>query len=251
MPRPISRAELARLAGVSRMAITKACRGPLAGAVIGRRVDLDHESVRAYLKGRGIDLPPDRAPTKKGRSKGQTAKKAPPRRPRSDDDHAPPKRTSAKVRGARVAPRSSATAPKEEAAPPRPRGPSDATEEDIERYAHLPLSDLQELFGTATAFNDWLAALKLIEEVREKNLKNDATEGRLIERELVATHVFGAIEASHRRLLGDSSKTIARRVYGLAKSGAGVEEAETLVRELISAQLRRVKDTAARVVRNA
>jgi hypothetical protein len=45
----VTRAELARLAGRSRAAVTKACRGVLAGAVRGPRVDLTHDSVRIWL----------------------------------------------------------------------------------------------------------------------------------------------------------------------------------------------------------
>jgi hypothetical protein len=46
-PRFTSRAEFARLAGVSRAAVTKACRGPL-GAALVERIDLDHPAAVAY-----------------------------------------------------------------------------------------------------------------------------------------------------------------------------------------------------------
>ncbi len=45
----ITRSRLARMAGVSRAAITKACRGPLAGAVVSDRVDLDHPAAADYI----------------------------------------------------------------------------------------------------------------------------------------------------------------------------------------------------------
>jgi hypothetical protein len=45
----VTRSELARRAGVSPTAITKACRRSLAGAVRGKKVDLDHPAVREYL----------------------------------------------------------------------------------------------------------------------------------------------------------------------------------------------------------
>lgn len=242
----ISRAELARKAGVSRAAITQACKGQLAGACDGPLVDLDHESVRGYLKARGVDVPA-RARPKAPPTKAQPAKKAPATRRRSDGAPTPKPR-----RARKKAPSKEAPSPPAPERPLRaPIQPSEATAEDIEAYAHLPLVELVELFGDAAAFKEWLASLKLIEEVREKSLKNDETEGKLISRELVATHVFGAIESSHRRLLGDSAKTIARLVYGLAKSGAPVEKAEGEVRKVISSQLQPAKETAARVVRNA
>jgi hypothetical protein len=47
----VTRSELARLAGVSKTAITKACRSgyQLAPACVGRQLDADHPAVAAYL----------------------------------------------------------------------------------------------------------------------------------------------------------------------------------------------------------
>src|SRR4051812_16804021 len=64
MPRPVSRAELARLFGVSRPAVTKRCQGAWAAACEGDRVDLDHPLIQAAAKKKGIDIgAPARAPT--------------------------------------------------------------------------------------------------------------------------------------------------------------------------------------------
>lgn len=51
----ISRAGLARLAGCSRPAITKACRQRLAPACVAGRVDLAHPSAQAFLALHGVD----------------------------------------------------------------------------------------------------------------------------------------------------------------------------------------------------
>src|SRR5690606_8499244 len=83
----------------------------------------------------------------------------------------------------------------------------EGSSDDLEQLAAL-LAPLTERFGLESAFKDWLDALKKIEEIREKRLKNEALEGNLIERELVKTHVFGAIESGNRRLLSDTPKTI-------------------------------------------
>ena len=74
--------------------------------------------------------------------------------------------------------------------------------------------------------------------IREKELRNWEVEGKLIPRDGVRTHVFGAVEGANRRLLRDAPKTIARRLYAMAKSGASVEEAEQVVREIVGSQLR-------------
>lgn len=113
----------------------------------------------------------------------------------------------------------------------------------------MTLEQLVKKFGTATAFQDWLAARKRISDIREKDLKNDERSGRLIPRELVRTHVFSHIEVANRRLLRDAAVTIARRVYAAAKSGAPVEDAEQEVRDILTQQLRPVKETATRVLR--
>lgn len=55
----VTRAELARRAGVSRAAITKACRGPLREAVASNGVALDHPAVVAYLGRRNAPPQPD------------------------------------------------------------------------------------------------------------------------------------------------------------------------------------------------
>jgi hypothetical protein len=96
---------------------------------------------------------------------------------------------------------------------------------------------------------DWLFALKTIEEIRGKRLDNDENEGRLIPREKVRVHVFGAIEEANKRLLLDIPKNLARTLYAMAKSGNPVEEAEKTVREKISSVLRPVKDKSARALR--
>lgn len=233
---------LARLAGVSRQAVSKLAKGPLAPALIGRRIDLDHPAVVEYLAKK------DAAPTTSKSNRSKRKKKPTPARPK------PPKRGK-KPTAPRPPPRRRRSSMRPvEAEDDDGRelaGATDVTEEDIEEYAHLSLDQLKEMFGTARAFVDWLDARKKISEIREKDLRNAETQGRLIERELVRTHVFSAIEAGNRRLLGDSPKTIARRLYALAKSGAPVEEAEAVVREIVSSQLRPVRATAARVLRDA
>lgn len=227
----VSRSAFARLAGVSPAAITKACKSSLAGSCIGKRIDLESTEAQTYLQKRGIDPTGHRPKATKKPSK--TPKPRPSSTATEDDSPAKPKR---KRRPREVDDRSIAI---------------DVDFEEIEAYAHLSLSELVAKFGTVTSFKDWLDARKKISDIREKDLRNDELEGRLISRELVRTHVIGAIEAGNRRLLTDSPKTIARRLYALVNSGASAEEAEKTVREIISSQLKPVAATAARVLRNA
>lgn len=247
--RLVSRANLARLVGVSKPAITQHCdSAKLREACHGTRVDLDHPLVAAYFKARGKELPPARAEEPK------------PKAARRADD-APP--ASAKSRH-----RAPAAPPAEPKRPRgRPRGPTvDDPDEDVGHMRPPPgvvegssedLRDLTELllplverFGTDTRFSDWLSSLKDIELIREKRLKNGETEGGLISRELVKTFVFGAIEAANKRLLGDAAKTIASKVFNSTRAKGTLEEAQRLVRDEISKQLKPLKATAARHLRH-
>jgi hypothetical protein len=248
--RLISRSQLAELAGVSRPAITKACdSGKLKPACKGDGVDVDHPSVVAYLGKRGFK--PPAAP-----SSGAGKSKAPP--PQTD--------------GAPTRPAKSKPAPAAEPTPSPKRGrgrprlpPQDRPEtrgdfrqrEGVSEGSNNDLQDLDdaltpliERFGTHFQFSSWLSSLKDIELIREKRLKNSETEGSVISRELVKTFVFGALEQAHKRLLGDAAKTTASKVWNSARAKGTLEEAQRIVREETSKQLKPIKATAARHLRN-
>lgn len=93
-----------------------------------------------------------------------------------------------------------------------------------------------------------LSRRKRAAEADRLELQNAATRGELISRRLVETHVFGAIEASHKRLLGDAAKTIASKVFNSTRAKGTLEEALRLVREEISKHLRPTKDRVVRVL---
>lgn len=52
--RLVTRSELARIAGVSPAAITKACKAGLASARVGALIDLDADAAQTYLANRGV-----------------------------------------------------------------------------------------------------------------------------------------------------------------------------------------------------
>lgn len=241
--RLVSKAELARRAGVSKPAITRACKtGALREACQGDRVDLDHPAVAAAYP-RAVN------PATGGAQLAAGAPTAPAK--------PAPRKVAAPTAPAQPAPSPQAATD----GAPTSQGPDELAEEILALGPEVSKEDLLRLtralrpivnrHGTRRAFKDWLGALKDLEDIRKRRLDNEETEGRLISRELVKTHVFGAIEGSHRRLLGDAPKTIARTMYGMAKSGEPLEAAEERVRELISTVLKPVKATANRVVDNA
>jgi len=217
----LSKADFARIAGVSKQAVGKAMReGKLKEAAFGDRVDQNHPDAVTYAK---------RRRSAKGR-------------PMAD-----PKDISSSGTGTNADgdPTSNGNG-----APPHAALVTD-TGLDISRYADMTLRELVDRFGSVRALKDWLEALKKIEDIREKRLNNEEVQRQLISRELVKTHVFGFLEAGNRRLLGDTPKTIARRLYALARSDQPIEEGEKLVREIIGSQLNPQKERVSKLLREA
>src|SRR5688572_5122439 len=205
------------MAGVSGTAVTKACRKLLSAAVHGRSVDLDNADLQKFLARH--DAAPT-APAKRTR-KAPAAPTPPPSNPEEKpEDEQPPAPGAAMPRGMRV---------------------ETQVVDDVSDIANWTIREVGQRFGTVTAFKDWLFALKTIEDVREKRLRNEEADGTLIPREPVKTYVFGLIDATNRRLLTDAARTLARRLFALAKSGATLEDGERTAREIIGSQLATVK----------
>lgn len=233
MQQLISRAEFARRCGVSKQAISKACDKQLAPACVANYIDVAHEAARAYLASKGVKL-----------GNVVSTAGAPTPRPK------PQRAGSGAPTGSAKRQRAGGAAPTQHRrSTPGADDVPEGSDADLEDLANL-LHPLIEKFGTDVRFKFWLEQLKEIEAIREKRLKNFATEGKLISRELVAQHVFGAIESANKRLLRDAPKTIASKLFDIARSSTGsLEEGERLCREEIASHLRPVKGTAARNLR--
>jgi len=226
--RPITKTEAAKAKGVTQAAVSFATRpgGALHPALLedGRRINSTHPAYLAWVKSARTPPAPAKAarkrppvPTTGGPKRGKRAAKATPE-PTAEPPPAPPV--------------------------PAPQGTS-----ELEELSAL-LRPLLDRYGTARGFRDWLQAAGQLEAVRERKLKNDEREGRLIDRALVSTHLMGALQRLHRRLLGDSAKTIVRRVYAAAKGGVPVEETEAEYRAAIGALLKPAAETTAALLRD-
>lgn len=112
---------------------------------------------------------------------------------------------------------------------------------ELDRIKDMHVIDVVRRFGTEDAYLGWLRSLKMIEDLETAKLKNDKARGAVIDTELVRGHLMTMIDATNRRLLGDSVKTIARTVSELTKAGSTTEENEAAVRDLISSQLKNIK----------
>lgn len=214
-PHPLTRAELARRVGRSRGAVTLALQGTLAAACLdGGRVDALHPDLVAFAAkhwGVGTDV--------------LTAGAA-----GAEDDDAPP------------------AAAKPKRSPPAAATTYDATV-SVESLLDMTVRQITDRHGSLTACADFVDLRKDVAATKRLELQNAETEGRLIPRDLVATHVFGAIEAMNRRLLSDTAKSLALLITSAVKNDETLEQIETRIRDDISTHLRFVKTTAARVLR--
>ncbi len=246
MPNLISKADLARIAGVSRQAITLACTTKFPAAVYGNQVDADHPDVVRYVEWRqrmGL------------REVERAIAPAPARPPTSPPEAAGSTPVPATEKPA-IRPAASASAPAErleadESA--EPHGSSIA--DDIARYGDISLNALLSKFSGGVDLGDaanaerafgrfvrWLEARKRMSEIREKDLKNEEKTKKLIPREFVATHVFAFIDSVLKKLLQDTAPTIARRIHEAARAGVAVEQCEQISRDLIGKALRDLKN---------
>lgn len=220
----VSRRELARRAGKTAAAVTAQCRpgGHLHEAIVGDRIDASHPAAVAWIAGPATPKKASKKATKKKAAKKAAKKKVTASQPSEDE------------------PSSNVLAIKLEDLPGL-RG--------IEDLADQTLRYICQHFGTGRALKDWLDARKKIEDVRHAELDNGRLEDTLVSRERVKTAVFGIIEASNRRLLQDFPKAAVRRLYGACRAGQPPEEAERILRDLISAQLTPVKAQAQKALR--
>jgi hypothetical protein len=137
--------------------------------------------------------------------------------------------------------------------PSQPQNSGDLTDDGTPGFIvdvmQLRLGELSDKFGGRAELTEWLKAGKIAEDWRTARLKNDETDGTLIPRELVATHVFGAIDEQNKRLLTDAVKTIVRTVYSAASAEIPIEQTEATVRGILSKILDPVKRKASKVLR--
>lgn len=221
----MSKGNFAKLCGVTYEAIKYAMKddGPLKDAAQGAIIDANHPDAVAYMmKHFGA------APILVGGAAIKNAKK-------TTDRQALPTEEQMIERGTMNAPRG---------VPPIPYvgGHIETLAEDVRAFAGWTLRDLIAHFGSDFAFVDWLKAYKAMEDIHAKQLANAETEGELIHRDLVEKVIFGNIETMTVRLLTDGSKTIARKVFEMAKAGRTVEECERFVADQITSFVAPMKD---------
>ncbi len=122
---------------------------------------------------------------------------------------------------------------------------------DINNFIDMTLREIITRFGTDIGFVDWLKATKAIEDIHEKRLKNAVTKGDLVNRRLVKIGVIDVINGAHVKLLLDGSRTIAKRVATMQKTGESIANMESFVRDQITSFIKPVKAKITRTLKNA
>ena len=273
----ITRAQFAELAGVSGAAVTKAAGASLKAATSGKFIDAAHPDALAYVKKQDRDKTPPAATgldplyeqaleacqsannwtiahlvrtQKIGKVRARKlqamlaateVKDTPtPRREADLDSHIAAK--APHVRG---------TAARKE----RRKAESDETAEEvpenIAEYADMTLRQIIQKFGTDVRFVDWLKAVKAIEDIQEKRLKNEQAQGNLVNRDLIRTGIIEPLNTAHVKMMTDGAKAISVRVPAMAAAGEETVDIERYISGVISSFIKPVAPKVERAIKNA
>ena len=273
----ITRAQFAELAGVSGAAVTKAAGASLKAATSGKFIDAAHPDALAYVKKQDRDKTPPAATgldplyeqaleacqsannwtiahlvrtQKIGKVRARKlqamlaateVKDTPtPRREADLDSHIAAK--APHVRG---------TAARKE----RRKAESDETAEEvpenIAEYADMTLRQIIQKFGTDVRFVDWLKAVKAIEDIQEKRLKNEQAQGNLVNRDLIRTGIIEPLNTAHVKMMTDGAKAISVRVPAMAAAGEETVDIERYISGVISSFIKPVAAKVERAIKNA
>lgn len=231
----ISRAEMARKLGISRAAITKACRagGRLEPACDGASINVLHEVAQRWLVERSGSL---------DASDGATPRRETPRRAAPELVELPPARASRRRPSPPPPPIDLPPIEIDEDEPERRQSIKDLEEQlGTRQWTNLaelaePLTVLTESYGDAREFEQWIRARKALEEARKAQMLRERLEGRLIARTTVV-RMFDHIDTAFRLLLSDAPRALATRIAPQDVAAVGA-----LAREIMSQHLVTCRD---------
>ena len=213
----ISKAELARRANVSRMAITKAAKAQLADAVVGKKINADHPLVIEWIKSHNPNAAPVPAPAptaKKKSKKKTTAKKKPTAKPKSKPAAANPV-------------------------------PITVGGYDIEGLEDLTLREIVMRYGSIDGFKRYVESLKSISDFNLRDMKMKTHRGQLIQRDLVIGALVPLIDVAYQRLVSDVPSSITQQVIARVEGGGEdmVGDCEKIIRDAVSRVLKNTKNS--------
>lgn len=257
MARLISKADLAKAAGVSRPAITQATRpgGALASALVGEELDLDCYAVKRYLKKKNLDeasllvLGFCSADLEGLVDPEETVQVEPGEK--DEEEHSSIANEATKPEAAQNAPESTEMSAATERVAEEPGSLSAESGSVMDQFGNKTLYEIIRFYGSDAKFAKVVQAMKQVAELEDKQIKISQARGDVISRSLVKERVFGAFEAANMKLLNDLPGSVTRFLMAAIKAGTPPEEAEKEVRQMISLVLSDAKVSARRAVTNA
>lgn len=228
----VSKSDFATKCGISRAAVSKACKKLLKAALVGERIDAGHPDAIEYANRTDRGKPQKKATRKPSQKKDPIATQISDQKETHIRGHAA--KALKKIEDAR------AKLVTEE----------QGNEDDPQWYLEYTLREIIDKHGSETAFFDWLKAVKAIEEIEAKRIANAAAKGRLISRELVLVGVIDPINSAHLRMLQDGAKSITAGVISKHSGGADLPEIEAFTSDIIGSFIVPVKAKIARVIKD-
>lgn len=223
MTRYVSKSEFARMAGRTPSSISQASRREaLSPAVVGNQIDVQHPSAIQYLQRvrRGDQMRRRGGRTKPGQTRADAAAEQ-----------------SAVVEQQQRC----------DISPGDVQQSLQALPEDIRKLADMTLRQILKIFGTARQMKDFLDATNTLETIHKLRLANAKSEGEVVLRETVERGIVEPMNAAHKMLLMDGSKTIARHVMAMTQAGETAEVCEkwveTKIGDFLKAGKKRIRDT--------
>lgn len=113
--------------------------------------------------------------------------------------------------------------------------------DDLNEIGSWTIDEVVQKFGASPAFLDWVKALKEIEAIVDRRIKNNKALGKLVSIKFVEQHVISNFDNIHSRMLDDGSKTITLDVIEKHKSGLNSSEIQEHVSEIISSFIEKGK----------
>ena len=217
MDRFLTKAAFAKLVGIKAPSVTYLCKPgkALHKAVVGKKIDLEHPATQEYLE--------------QHKSKEKDAKK----------------QVAKQKDAAKDAPKTVKTPDGHEYTP------INVLEAHPDEFLDLTMRQIYHQFGSMEEFKTAIAVRKTMSEINFKELQSMEKRGELIPREIVKTHIFGAMNTSNLRMLRDIPKTATTKAIAMLKSGQKPAAVEAMIRELIGKNLAVVESTANRILKEA
>jgi hypothetical protein len=242
MGQKITKADLGRLAGVSRMGATKAANGPLSDAVSDGFIDLSHALVIEWLASKNVN-PPFVLPTVQKTVKKAALKKKPVTK----------KKAKKSKKNERKAPKREKSAPKSKKAAPKVKKelpePQTIGGYDIKDLEHLTVREVVMMYGSIDGFKRFVESLKNIADYKNQELKIQQQRGEVISKEKVAGTIFPLIDMAFTRLVSDVPTALSKQVIARVESGGETMaiDVEKIIRDANSSAIKNVKASVLRL----